>query len=65
MTTVSRPAEPAAAYAPTYEVADEVVDRSLVITWFLTGFVWLLVFPTMGVLLSTKVVYPEFLGDVS
>jgi cytochrome c oxidase cbb3-type subunit 1 len=65
VTTVSRPAEPAAPYAPAYEVADEVVDRSLVITWFLAGFVWLLVFPTMGVLVSTKIVYPEFLGGVS
>jgi cytochrome c oxidase cbb3-type subunit I len=63
--TVVRPAEPAAAYAPTYELADEVVDRPLVITWFLAGFVWLLVFPTLGVIASTKIVYPEFLGDIS
>ena len=64
-TTVVRPAEPAVAHAPTYELADQVVDRGLVIGWFLAGFVWLLIFPTLGVIASTKIVYPEFLGETS
>ncbi len=65
-TTVTvREAEAATAYAPSHEVADQVVDRPVVIAWLLAGFLWLLVFPTMGVLISTKIVYPEFLGGVS
>lgn len=65
MTITVESRERTAAFAPGYEVADEVVDRPIVMAWLLAGFLWLLVFPTMGVLVSTKIVYPEFLGEAS
>ncbi len=33
--------------------------------WLATGLGWLLLFPTIGVIISTKFNYPEFLGDTS
>jgi cytochrome c oxidase cbb3-type subunit 1 len=42
---------------------DEVIDRSLIRQWLAWGFLWLLFFPTIGVIMSTKFNYPEFLGD--
>jgi cytochrome c oxidase cbb3-type subunit 1 len=41
---------------------DELVNRDLVRGWLAWGFVWLLIFPTIGALISTKFNYPEFLG---
>jgi cytochrome c oxidase cbb3-type subunit 1 len=42
---------------------DELVNKSLVKKWLLWGFIWVLVAPTVGVIVSTKFNYPEFLGD--
>src|SRR5438067_6684299 len=42
---------------------DNVIDRALIRRWLAWGFFWLLFFPTLGVVLSTKFTYPEFLGD--
>src|SRR6266513_1751911 len=42
---------------------DDVIDRALIRRWLAWGFFWLLFFPTLGVVLSTKFTYPEFLGD--
>jgi len=42
---------------------DDVVDRELTRKWLASGFLWLLLFPTVGVILSTKFTYPEFLGS--
>ena len=44
---------------------DEVIDREVIRRWLACGFFWLLVFPTVGVVLSTKFTYPEFLGNSS
>lgn len=44
---------------------DELINRDLIRKWLAWGFFWLLFFPTVGVILSTKFTYPEFLGDVS
>ena len=41
---------------------DDVVDREVIRAWLAWGFFWLLFFPTVGVVLSTKFTYPEFLG---
>ncbi len=43
---------------------DELINRDLIRTWLAWGFVWLLVFPTIGVIVSTKFSYPEFLGNL-
>jgi cytochrome c oxidase cbb3-type subunit 1 len=43
---------------------DDVIDRDLIRRWLLWGFVWLMIFPTVGVVVSTKFTYPEFLGEV-
>ena len=37
-------------------------DRDLIRRWLAWGLGWLLLFPTVGVLISTKFNYPEFLG---
>ncbi len=42
---------------------DELIDRELIRRWLAWGFLWLLVAPTIGVFVSTKFTYPEFLGD--
>ena len=42
---------------------DELIDVDLIRAWLATGLVWLLVFPTIGALVSTKFNYPEFLGE--
>src|SRR6266513_370218 len=42
---------------------DDVIDRALIRRWLASGFLWLLLFPTVGVILSTKFTYPEFLGS--
>src|SRR5262245_15563208 len=44
---------------------DALIDGPLVRAWLATGLGWLLLFPTVGVIISTKFNYPEFLGDVS
>jgi cytochrome c oxidase cbb3-type subunit I len=42
---------------------DGLIDPPVIRQWLAWGFVWLLLFPTIGVILSTKFNYPEFLGD--
>jgi len=42
---------------------DELIDRALIRGWLGWGFVWLLVAPTVGVVVSTKFNFPDFLGD--
>jgi len=42
---------------------DAFIDADLIRAWLASGLVWLLVFPTLGALVSTKFNYPEFLGD--
>src|SRR5712691_9521091 len=42
---------------------DDVIDRDLIRAWLAWGFFWLLLFPTVGVIMSTKFNYPEFLGN--
>ncbi len=44
---------------------DELIDVDLIRAWLAAGLVWLLVFPTIGVLVSTKFNYPAFLGDTA
>ena len=44
---------------------DLLVDADLVRKWLAWGFVWLLIFPTVGALISTKFNYPEFLGGAA
>ncbi len=46
-------------------VNDALIDADLVRKWLATGLGWLLLFPTVGVIISTKFNYPEFLGDTS
>ena len=41
---------------------DQLIDTALIRKWLAWGFVWLLIFPTVGALISTKFNYPEFLG---
>ena len=41
---------------------DELIDARLIRGWLLWGFFWLMFAPTIGVLISTKFNYPEFLG---
>src|SRR3989454_712245 len=43
---------------------DALIDRGLIRAWLGWGFVWLLVFPTLGAVVSTKFNYPESLGGV-
>jgi cytochrome c oxidase cbb3-type subunit 1 len=42
---------------------DALIDAPLIRAWLAAGLVWLLVFPTIGALVSTKFNYPQFLGD--
>ena len=42
---------------------DRLIDRPLIRQWLAWGFAWLLVAPTIGVIVSTKFNYPDFLGD--
>ena len=44
---------------------DELINADLVRKWLAWGLAWLLFFPTVGVLISTKFNYPGFLGDTS
>ncbi len=44
---------------------DALVNADLVRKWLASGLGWLLLFPTVGVIISTKFNYPEFLGDTS
>ena len=44
---------------------DALVNVDLVRKWLASGLGWLLLFPSIGVLVSTKFNYPEFLGDTS
>ena len=44
---------------------DAFIDADLIRAWLASGLVWLLVFPTLGALVSTKFNYPEFLGDTA
>src|SRR5918996_1156880 len=41
---------------------DELIDRVLIRRWLLWGFCWLMLAPTVGVIISTKFNYPEFFG---
>lgn len=43
---------------------DDVINPTLIRRWLASGLGWLLLFPTVGVLVSTKFNYPEFLGDI-
>jgi cytochrome c oxidase cbb3-type subunit I len=42
---------------------DELINADLIRKWLGCGLGWLLLFPTIGVLVSTKFNYPEFLGS--
>jgi cytochrome c oxidase cbb3-type subunit I len=42
---------------------DSLIDADLVRKWLAWGLGWLLFFPTVGALVSTKFTFPEFLGD--
>src|SRR4029450_3574432 len=44
---------------------DELINADLVRTWLASALGWLLFFPTVGALVSTKFTYPEFLGDTA
>ena len=46
-------------------VDDGLVDGALVRRWLAWGLVWLLVFPTVGALVSAKFNAPDFLGGVA
>jgi cytochrome c oxidase cbb3-type subunit 1 len=41
---------------------DALIDRDLIRLWLLWGFFWTMLAPTVGVIVSTKFNYPEFLG---
>jgi cytochrome c oxidase cbb3-type subunit 1 len=43
---------------------NDVINRELIKGWLLWGFVWVLLAPTLGVIISTKFTYPEFLDGV-
>jgi len=55
--TVGRGAAPAR--------GDELVNRDLVRAWLWWGIIWLTVFPLVGLLVSIKFDYPDFLGGIS
>ncbi len=54
----------AAADAGVRTLNDELIDRDLVRRWLACGLGWLLLFPTIGVLVSTKFNFPDFLGEL-
>ncbi|MBI4636856.1 MAG: cbb3-type cytochrome c oxidase subunit I [Candidatus Rokubacteria bacterium] len=43
---------------------DELINRDLIRKWLGWGLAWLVVFPTVGAVVSLKFNAPEFLGDV-
>ena len=47
------------------ENGNEVINPELIKGWLLWGFVWVLLAPTLGVIISTKFTYPEFLEGVA
>jgi cytochrome c oxidase cbb3-type subunit I len=54
---------PEARLLETRRLNDELINGPLIRQWLAWGFVWLLLFPTIGVIMSTKFNYPEFLGN--
>src|SRR5262249_18941389 len=44
---------------------DGLLDGDLIRRWLAWGFVWLLVFPTVGAIVAAKFNHPEFLGGVA
>src|SRR5712664_1245745 len=42
---------------------DALINRELIRQWLLWGFFWLMLAPTVGVVISTKFNYPDFLAD--
>ena len=44
------------------ENGNEVINPELIKGWLLWGFVWVLLAPTLGVIISTKFTYPGILG---
>jgi cytochrome c oxidase cbb3-type subunit I len=52
-----------ATWSATLRANDELIDAPLIRGWLLWGFVWLMAAPTVGVLISTKFNYPDFLGE--
>jgi cytochrome c oxidase cbb3-type subunit 1 len=44
---------------------DEFINRTLIRHWLLWGLFWLMLFPTVGVIVSTKFVFPEFMGRLA
>jgi cytochrome c oxidase cbb3-type subunit 1 len=44
---------------------DELINKDLIRQWLLWGLFWLMAAPTVGVLISTKFNYPEFLGTAA
>src|SRR3989475_4502676 len=42
---------------------DELINGDLIRQWLLWGFFWLMFAPTVGVVVSTKFNYPDFLSD--
>src|SRR5437899_9965797 len=43
---------------------DALVNKDLIRQWLLWGLFWLMLFPTVGVIASTKFVFPDFLGRI-
>lgn len=43
---------------------DELINKDLIRQWLLWGFFWVLFAPTMGVIVSTKFNFPDFLGGI-
>ena len=41
---------------------DQLIDRSLIRKWLYWGLFWVMFAPTVGVIVSTKFTYPDFLG---
>src|SRR6185295_1640534 len=44
---------------------DELINADLVRKWLASGLGWLLLFPTIGALVSLKFTDPDFLGDTA
>src|SRR5207247_1971892 len=44
---------------------DDLLDGNLIRRWLAWGFVWLLVFPTVGAVVAAKFNHPDFLGGVA
>src|SRR2546430_11657218 len=43
---------------------DALINKDLIRQWLLWGLFWLMLFPTVGVIASTKFVFPDFLGRI-